>query len=651
MTGIISNQRMIYGERWRNSMSWLKELHDVYDANLDRVGLSEETFNRKSILLPMSHTSQTAHIEVTINEKGDFVDAEVLDKVITLIPATEQSASRAGAAISPYPLHDKLSYVAGDLSKFGGSAKEKNQYNAYISQLEEWAESEHATSSVKAIYNYLSKETLISDLVAKKLIGVDENQSVIQKWTSGLEKEYGEKPVLYTKIASDLFGAFVRFNVYSPTKVLKKIWEDPEQFNAFIQFYNEKLGQDDFCFVTGKKGPITERHANKIRNSGDKAKLISSNDKTWFTFRGRFANSLEAASISYDVSQKAHNALKWLISRQGTNLDGRVFLVWGNEPGSPDEASPLIDSFDLFGMSEPVEQQITSNTLEIYADQVQRAIRGLSADLTMGAKVNILVLDAATPGRMSVQYYRNMEKEQYLKRLEKWHTTCTWRHDYKRNTTSNEFVMFEGAPSPRDIAFAAYGGRANDKIVKELMERLLASIIDGREIPSDIIQKCVQRATNPMAMESWEWRKILSITCAILNYKEGTGVALNTETTNRSYLFGRLLAIANVLEERALYIQNERRQTNAQRLMTAFSNKPMDSWKTIYMGLVPYKARLNDKGSYYERLITEITDQFEFEDFNNKRLDAIFLQGFSSQTMELRRKNNAEDSKEEENES
>ena len=48
-------------------------------------------------------------------------------------------------------------------------------------------------------------------------------------------------------------------------------------------------------------------------------------------FEDDSAESREAASISYDVSQKAHNALKWLINRQGKIIDQRVFLVWGNE--------------------------------------------------------------------------------------------------------------------------------------------------------------------------------------------------------------------------------------------------------------------------------------------------------------------------------
>src|SRR5699024_1739147 len=71
--------------------------------------------------------------------------------------------------------------------------------------------------------------------------------------------------------------------------------------------------------------------ANKIRHAGDKSKIISGNDKSGFTFRGRFTTPNEAASISYEVSQKAHNALKWLIQRQGEIIDNRVFLIWSSQ--------------------------------------------------------------------------------------------------------------------------------------------------------------------------------------------------------------------------------------------------------------------------------------------------------------------------------
>ena len=74
----------------------------------------------------------------------------------------------------------------------------------------------------------------------------------------------------------------------------------------------------------------TAKHNKGIRFPGDGAKLISSNDKEGFTFRGRFDKPAECLSIGYAASQKAMNALRWLIRRQGYLVDkSRVFLAWG----------------------------------------------------------------------------------------------------------------------------------------------------------------------------------------------------------------------------------------------------------------------------------------------------------------------------------
>lgn len=631
-------------------MSWLAELSKVYDTHAGKAGIPENINGRYVTLLPLSHTSQTAHIEITINEDGSFNSAEVLDKVVTLIPTTEQSSSRSGKAVYPYPLHDKLGYVAGDLNKYGGGDKEIEQFSVYISQLKDWAESEYATEKIRIIYHYLSKKRLISDLVEEGILTLDGDQKLITKWNNKLEEIYGEKPKIFNKITGDIYGTFVRFNIYSPTKQLENIWEDTEQFNSFISYYNEHLGEKDICYVSGKKVPVTNRHANKIRNSGDKAKLISSNDTTWFTYKGRFRDSDEAATISYEVSQKAHNALKWLISRQATTIDGRVFLVWGNQERDLEIVSPFEDTLDIFGTLTKESSEVNDGTMRIFASEFRKALKGYRADLSSDANIYILILDAATPGRMNVQYYRFFDKETYFDGLEDWHTKCNWLHTYKYNHNSNRRIVFEGAPSPKDISFAAYGPKANEKITKNLMERILPCIIERRAIPEDIIQSCVNRAKNPVSMEDWEWRKTLSITCALLNHKEGTGVALNTETTNRSYLFGRLLAIVDHLEDYALYRQyvldksedknqGGKRQTSAQRLMATFSNRPLDTFENIYKNLSSYKSRLIDNGRKYDRLVTEIIDQFEFEDFNNKRLEGVFLQGYSSQMIDLRKKN------------
>jgi CRISPR-associated protein Csd1 len=412
-------------------MSWLQNLYKTYDANEGQVGKTVKKPNgQEYTLLPISHTTQNAHIEVTVDEEGEFMRAIVLEKESTIIPSTEESASRAGSKIAPYPLHDKLSYVAGDFVKFGGKVKNQNDlpFDAYIQNLKEWAESPYATPKLINIYTYVSKGRLIEDLVNDDVLVLDDNKQLINKWNKKYEETLGEKPPIFSSGATDQLSVFIRFNVYSPSSTAD-VWKDKKMYQSFIDFYNEKLGDEDVDFVTGEIAPSTERHANKIRHAADKAKLISANDTSGFTFRGRFKTSKEAAGISFEVSQKAHNALKWLIHRQGKTIDNRVFLAWGID--QTDIIDPSDDAWDIM---QHVEREIEEepDTDKPFAEEVKKAIDGYRSDLNMNAAVNILVLDSATTGRMAVLYYRNMNKELYLDRLKDWHAQCAWEHRYRR---------------------------------------------------------------------------------------------------------------------------------------------------------------------------------------------------------------------------
>lgn len=622
----------------------MKALYETYESNLSLVGEEQVRGNRRFSLLPISHTTQTAHLEVTITIDGNFHSARILDKEITLIPATESSASRAGAKVAPYPLHDKLGYVAGDFKNYGGGKKEAEQFEAYISQLKNWVESPYGNPKIQAIYHYLAKKELIKDLIEDKKFLADDDKLIL-KWQANLEKIWGTKPEIFTKITGDLTGTFIRFNVRSldGTK-MTPVWEDKKIYQSFTNYYNELLHGEDICFITGKQIPATSLHANKIRNAADKAKLISANDKSGLTFRGRFDKSDEAFSIGYDVSQKAHNALKWLINKQGKVIDGRVFLIWGNSK-NVDILDPTEDSLEALGNS-VIKTEIKSNTFESFAQEVRKAIDGYKNDLEFKSEVNILVLDAATPGRMSVQYYRNFNKEIYFERLERWHQTCVWVHYYRKN--EEKHVAFMGAPATKDIASAAYGSKANERIIKDTMERLLPCILDGQKIPKDLIRTLVHRASNPVSMEFWEWQKTLSIACALINREEEEfNVALNQESTDRSYLFGRLLGVAYELERKALWKKEERRETNAERYMSSFASNPKRTWETIHSNLQPYKAQLGNSANWLYSQIIEITDKFDIDNFNDKPLDPIYLLGFSSQIMEIRNSNKKTEEKEE----
>ncbi|WP_342558630.1 type I-C CRISPR-associated protein Cas8c/Csd1 [Metasolibacillus sp. FSL K6-0083] len=632
-------------------MSYLQALYRTYDENLDEVGKAQrkEFRNGQSteyMLLPISHTTQTAHIEVLVDLEGNFYDAYELDKENTVLPFTEESGSRSGQNYVPHFLHDKLMFVAGDYKKFvEADEKKAAAYDAYITQLAGWCTSSYSHPYIEAIYHYVKKGTVIEDLVREGVLHTDSQDLLMKKWTG----EQSERPKIFSVIASEQEAAFVRFNVHIPGEVVTPIWRNQEIFSLFIHYYNTLLKEKDLCYVTGEQIPRIERHPNKLRNSGDKAKLISANDAAGFTYRGRFTSSLEAANISYDASQKAHNALKWLIEKQGKTIDGRVFLVWGTAQldipvMSDDLFEQEIDWTKDFDLFEAVENKDILKTQ--LAKQYGALLAGLSRNIQLeeskGEKVYILTIDAATPGRLAVLYYREYDIQLYFDRLADWHTKASWRQTRKKD---NEWIHFYGAPSFYTIAHAAYGPRPSDKVVKGVMERLIPCVLDDRKIPIDIVRSAIVRASNPQFYsESWEWEQALTVACSLTRKtyeQEGFTVALDTNCKDRDYLFGRMLAVADVLERRALG-KEENRATNALRYLSAFQANPLRTWLTIQKNLQPYQMKLRDKANYYTSLIDKIASEIPIEQFNDTALSGRYLLGYYSQRQDLYTKKDKE---------
>lgn len=83
------------------------------------------------------------------------------------------------------------------------------------------------------------------------------------------------------------------------------------------------------CLGSGESIPLADSHPKRLRHGGDGAKLISSSDNSGFTYRGRFQNAAEAYGLGSATTQKVHNALRWLIARQGARLNkSSVLVAW-----------------------------------------------------------------------------------------------------------------------------------------------------------------------------------------------------------------------------------------------------------------------------------------------------------------------------------
>lgn len=606
-------------------MSYLTNLYKTYDYVMDSGKSTGEI-----PLIPICIGSQNSQITVVIDENSRFLSASVIPKKesSTLIPTTIKSSSRTSKP-TPHPLFDNLYYVARDLEPKIESFKKspyEDYYLPYIKQLEDWKNYKN-NEYLNILYKYLTEGNLASDLIKEGILTVDDNGYLIKEKIEGTNQE----------------KAFVRFAIET-SEGLVNLWEDDEFLESYSEYYINKLNKEDkdLCYISGKNSYISDIHGKYIRYSGDGTKLISSNDKFGFTFRGRFDDPKEAAQISYEVSEKAHAALRWLIRKQGYVTDGLVILAWTNKDGEIPQ--PMDDTFNFLLEDEFSSQEI--NTGEELARRLNSTINGYMKDLDPNERVNIISLDGATPGRLAVLYYSEQTLEDYLSRLKYWHETAAWTTT--KWTKDKKPYKYVGAPSPRDIVTFAFGTqkgdffKLKDEMLKFHLKRLLPCIIDKKRIPIDFVTQLTYTASSPNGKSKYNWRKSLDIACGIIRkfYIERKGVdykmALNKNETDRSYLYGRLLAVADSIEETYNYRKKTNRTTtNASRMMEAYSKRPARTWKIIYERLTPYIQGLPGGLAYfYKNQINEILDKFDSDEFNsNKSLSPNYLLGFTHQKM------------------
>jgi len=628
-------------------MSWIQKLYETYEQCAGRADLS----NTGSSLEPICHTSQQAHIEVSIDDKGGFLRANVVPKGqgVTLVPCTEASAGRAGSKPVNHPLCDKLQYLAGDFLKFGGvvtsgfAGKPTEPHEIYLTLLSAWANSSFTHPKLVAVQTYVQNGNLVGDLVRERILPINEDGQLLAEWIG----EKKEAPSIFGIMpnGNSPDGAVVRWRVETPGEPLPEIWKDQGLMDAWIGFYSGQKDSKGLCFVTGDILNLAEQHPAKLRHGADKAKFISSNDTSGFTFRGRFIDADQACGVGFEVTQKAHNALRWLIARQAYRNGDQAIVAWA--VSGKRIPAPTDNSFELFGVEtdEPetkqAHEQIHQNDAgQAFGQRLAKILAGYRTELGSTNEIVVMGLDSATPGRMAITYYRELSCSEFLERIEAWHKDHAWHQNYGKDT------KFTGAPAPRDIAEAAFGRRLDEKLRKATVERLLPCIIDGQRIPRDLVESTVRRASNRVGLEHWEWEKGLGIACALFNgyHKERNyQMALELNRTARDYLYGRLLAIAENIEDRALYLGGEKRDTSAAKLMQRFADHPYSTWKTIELSLSPYKTRLRAKRPAFlavmEGQLDEVVGLFQGEDFmEDRKLSGEFLLGYHCQRQTLRNK-------------
>ena len=606
-------------------MGLLQKAVETYDTHSDLVGKEREGHQ---VLAPVAHKIANADLEITLEPDGRFSSARLLGKEEPkiIIPVTEESAGRTSGAC-PHPLCDQLCYLA---------PYNEEKHRLYVEQLAAWVSSPYSHPMLRPVLTYVQGGTILADLAKSGLIELDE---------AGTPK--GEK-------------LLVRWRVHSIGTPLDGCWEQPSLAKAFQDWYASQLSErgQALCMITGEDAPPATQHLKGVIASSGNAKLISANDTSNFTFRGRFTDDSQAATVSYEASQKAHNALQWLAAEQGVRevFGGRTFLCWNPQ------GIQVCHAAGRFGRQDQVIVLPSD-----YRRELKNTLDGMRSQLPeQNGGVVVAAFDAATSGRLSVTYYNELQGSDYLQRLHDWDEHCCWFFGWDKFKAKSAIQ----APLLWRIIACAFGTPArekgqlrlktDDKIMGQQMQRLVACRVDRGHMPLDIMEALFHRASTPQSFDDPAVREeILSTACAVIRkyrydvYKEDCDMEFDPNKSDISFQFGRLLAVLEKVE-RDTYDSDETREPNAIRLQSIYCQRPLHTADIIERQLErAYFPRLTKPAfrAYYKNLIGEIMQKiyaYPKEEWN-ARLKETYLMGYYLQRKELYTKKEKSEANKEEN--
>lgn len=399
-----------------------------------------------------------------------------------------------------------------------------------------------------------------------------------------------------------------------------------------------------------------------------------------------FSSKEQALLVDSASSQKINSTLRWLVNNHGTLTGNQAIVVWAiKRPEEKPVLNPQSGSFDFDDFLSPIADESKAlhddisdalNATNVqYAKIFSRVLRGYEGaeDLKKhNDPMVVVILDAATTGRLGVTFYCELQKDEYIKRILQWHVDAAWPLTFFKKSIVEgaervNVVQYEGAPSFTDIINCACGtsdrsSKSYKRFAKDVKERLIECMFGGAQFPMSILNAACHKVTRPMGYDNIRvWRRDFEIACSLWkkHYIDETRkqhrqedvitMYLEPNRDDRDYLYGRLLALADNFEESVLRKQGVKdRPTNAIKLMSNFTAKPYTTWGTLWKQLMPYLKSANG-GSWFRNEVDDVMALFKEGDFeDNRALSPMFLLGYSCQrraskckAQEISQKNNS----------
>ncbi len=635
-------------------MGWMQKLCDVYDV-VSRVEIPKE--NNHPQLVRVGFTKKKVGYVVTVTANGEFSSVNELgkDNCECVVPTTPEAETRTTS--KPDLLADKLKYFVEE------AGNPNPMLDQYLEQLADWCAQPEAPQCLKILYVYLSKRTLLTDL-----------HGALPRELK-LHKKEGEK---------DFKGpdaqTIICFSVEEDASHEMRLWERKDVRDSWSAYYERsyyECSKKALCYATGEMLSVLDNHRHpKVQN---KAKLISAKDEGYpFRYKGRFVEDGSAATVSAYASARAHRALQYLMDNQGLSFRkfGLNIVAWNvqtdvipvplhegdsAEDEDEDRSVKLPDTFEKYAQTLCAAAKGTGRTAKTFENCIADLVDGKNRS----SSVVIMSMVAATDGRMSIDYYQELPDDLYVDRLTDWYRSCCWTYWDKE---SRKYIV--RTPMPLAIADAIMGTasvrrakedqkcqKSDAKQLRALYKRLLSCIVDGEPLPRNFLKSAVCRAEIPLTFcnrdnewQRFEWETCMRTACALIRRSRFDALTLeerkdpesylpsdklDKNNRNRDYLYGRLLALADLVDVEAAEDSRSRKlPTNAVRLMQRFVQRPGDTWLLLHGKILPCLGSLGNenRANGFMCSFGEIESLFSLEDRESAAaLGEEFLLGYLAQ--------------------
>ncbi|MDO4595014.1 MAG: type I-C CRISPR-associated protein Cas8c/Csd1 [Tissierellia bacterium] len=649
-----------------------------YDKALES-GIVDDVKNNydKPTLLPIYHSNKRSTgkdiYEILLNNKGEIVGLDLLEENKYIIfPTTIDSIARSGKDAKSMPLCDALSYI------YPMKSNEK-KIETYQKELNEWINFEN-NPKIKEFLNII-----LDTIKSKKYIDwICEDQTGSKDYTLDDDlnlfyKEVSNKGVKDKK--TNIKKVWITFKIYDFDNgkdcSVNNYKALHESFINFQNYLNSKQEQK-YCNLTGKKSYCITKHRGIVGN----AKLISVSYNE--IFKGRFDDGEQIVSISYEASSKIHNMIKYLMEnkttarslsfQKGKAATPAKLCVWfsddiENEAGIDiTDVSSTIDKKEFNAFDDDIWEN--ENSYEIggeVTEKIVKAIKGHGKVFMPTEYVYLLMVDKVNDGRVAIKYFKELPQDIFFKNIIKWYDQMSW---YFYN--DKEKIFERTSPNISAIVDRLYGveqgekhyikiADSKNKYKEKMMSDLIPSIIEGKKIPQGLAKQAFYDVKNRQRYSLNAWRSLMNTALAVLNkYKqENKNERMDRnlkpkEEQSRSYLYGRILAVLENLENYAMrdvykITNSNPRITNAEKLWNRYTKAPASTLNLIKNKIMPYQERLIKSGKVgtkikYEKIIEECINQIsDIESLNNinknKSLDEDFIFGYYAQKQDLYKKN------------